>query len=234
MIGALVPPHCVAQTVSTDGLSAINTVDELAQLCRHYHGDAGAFVYHAFAWANPAVFGNRLPIPLFQWALTPYGHCLGLTQPWNETRPPVISYHPAIWTPSARHGTHRCQPEQDWSCRLVALAGPRYTLDVVLHELCHVDVEYVRGGCGKRAKSSHDNPIWCAAIMEASARLRGTMLEVPAFTARPTIRRRTKGARQQRVTPEGCLPMSAVSGWPHALREPGYYQSREVPFPTTP
>ena len=65
--------------------------------------------------------------------------------------------------------------------------------------------------------------------MRASERLKGTMLELPPFKAAPTKRRRENG-QQVRRTPPGSISMAEIAQWPHAIRVPQYYGSREVPF----
>jgi hypothetical protein len=109
--------------------------------------------------------------------------------------------------------------------------GRRYTLDTVLHELLHVDVEYLRGGQVdvRNWHSSHDNP--CAAVEAAAARLVGTPLELRPFMARPSIRRRVDG-KMRRAAPDGAISIQALSMWPQSLRELGYYEDRSVPFET--
>jgi hypothetical protein len=194
------------------------TADELGSLCTLYHAEKGAFAYRAYEWLNDIVFDGRLPVPLMQWALTAYGHCLGQTMPKPEQQP-VITLHPAIWRRSWTNDAH------GWAASITP--GPRYTLDVVLHELIHVEVEYLLAG--HHGKSSHDNPEWCGAIERASKRLAGTMLELPRFKAQPTKRIR-QNRRQLRRTPEGCISMNDCCHWPESLRESSYYGAREVPW----
>jgi protein gp37 len=199
-------------------LRGTRPVADLRSLCADYHGEKGDFAYAAFAWLNETVFEDRLPVTLIQWALTSYGHCLGFTQnKKNENNPPVVTLHPAIWSP-AGHGT-------GWSRTIPA--GRRYALDVVLHELIHVEVNYLMRG--RSGKSSHDCIEWCQAITTASQKLKGTMLELPPFRAAPTKRYRENG-RQARRTPDGCLSMEQIAGWPHSVREPSYYGSRALPW----
>ena len=110
---------------------------------------------------------------------------------------PVITLDPAIWerSPAPRAG--------GWAATIPA--SPRYTLDVVLHELLHVDVNYLRGGAG-RGHSSHDNLVWCEAVEVAASKLRGTMLEL-----RLSRHGRRSASGQTAACsdgpPEGCLPM---------------------------
>jgi hypothetical protein len=113
------------------------TVADLEALCRRYHGRKGAFAYRVFAWANHTVF-DPLPLPLMQWALTPWGGCLGLTMSRAEDVP-VITLHPAVWMRSAT-----VEPDgRGWAERIIP--GPRQTLDLILHELVHMDVTYRQG-----------------------------------------------------------------------------------------
>ena len=194
----------------------------LEAICFGYHGARGRFAYRAFGWLNPVVFDEKLPLPLLQWALTPYGGCLGFTEPRVEDDR-VITLHPAIWRAagSTRGG---------WAARIAP--GPRYTLDVILHELIHVEVESLLGGWRGRplGRSSHNNPWWCEAIERAADRLRGTLLELPAFVARPTVMEHQEDGRRLRRTPAGCLSMKDISRWPHSLRASCYYETRAVPF----
>jgi hypothetical protein len=198
---------------------------DMEQFCEHYHGPKGRFAYAVYRWINRNVFDDRLPLPLCQWALTPYGGCLGMTRSASTQHlPPVITLHPAIWS----RRFLPCRDATGWAARITP--GLRFTLDVVLHELIHVDVDYLRGGWREHGmKSSHDNPVWCAAIEAVAARLRGTLLEVPPFVSQPTRRLRVDG-RQLRRPPDGCLPMDVVSRWPYAVRESDYFATQSVPF----
>jgi hypothetical protein len=184
------------------------TVGELSALCELYHRERGRFAYAAFAWANAHVYDDALPVPLIQWALTPWGHCIGHTVSRADTVP-VITLHPMIWDLLPR--------------KLAIPSGPRYALDVIVHELLHVQVRYVRGagGCGK---SSHDNPVWAEEVVRLSPRI-----GLGPVQAAPTRRVRVEG-RMLRRTPDGCISMDALSRWPLSLRPPGYYAERAVPF----
>jgi hypothetical protein len=196
------------------------TFESLAALCADYHGRKGEFAYQAVRWLNAVVFGDALPVTLVQWALTPWGRCLGLTSSRGEAAP-VIRLHPAIWEPRG------AGLPSAWAARIPA--GPRYTLDVVLHELLHVDVMYLRGGLPKGSHSSHDNPVWCEAVEIATSKLRGTLLELPPVIARPTRRLRTERGMHRR-TPEGCLSMDDLCHFPHSQRVPDYYRARSTPW----
>jgi len=193
-------------------------VEDLRLLCGEYHGEKGDFTYRAYQWLNQVVFDGKLPVTLFQWALTAWGGCLGQTHSPAE-HPPVITLHPAIWQP---HGFGK---PGGWSRNIPY--GRRYTLDVVLHELIHVEVDYLMGG--HHGKSSHDCPEWCEAIMKAAQKLKGTMIEVPPFKAAPTKRVRENGKRRRR-TPAGSITMDEISKWPHSIRVPDHYGAQEVPF----
>ena len=159
----------------------------------------------AFDWLQVTVWDSQLPLTLLQWCLTPYGGCLGLTHS-ERTRPPVVSLHPAVW------GQTHLSSNDCWAAKIPA--GPRYSLDVLTHELVHVEVNYLRGG--STGKSSHDCPEWCAAIERVGARLEGTMLELPAFKAQPTKRFREE-EHQRRHTPDGCISMPDCSRWPQEV-----------------
>jgi hypothetical protein len=191
------------------------TLAELADLCEGYHGECGRFAYAAVRWTLEAVYDGKPPLPLVQWALTAYGHCIGLTHARREALP-VVTLHPIIWTggadPDAPPRPH----------------GPRYALDVVIHDLLHVHILYVLGGW--RGKSSHDSPLWCSEIMRLSPRL-----ELSAFQAAPTVRRRVKmpdgTSKMKRATPEGCAEMADIARWPHAFRPEGYYKEARQGLP---
>jgi hypothetical protein len=189
------------------------------RLLDFYHGKKGGFVFAGYEWLNARVWDNTLPEPLLQWALTAYGHCLGFIEPSTQ-QPPVITLHPAIWDKS------HLSSDKGWAAQIPA--GPRFTLDVVLHELIHVEVAYLRGGW-MGGKSSHDNPKWCDAIERAAERLCGTMLEMQPFKALPTKRIRKDG-HQLRRTPDRCLTMDECSRWPHSIREASCYGEQSVPM----
>ncbi len=165
--------------------------DTLAHVCEHYHGAKGRFAYAAFAWANSSLYNESLPLPLIQWGLTAYGACIGQMSPRPDDLP-VITLHPLIW----RH-------------------GPRYTLDVVIHELTHVSTYYVKAGWGA-GKSSHDNWTWAQEVMRISP-----LLGLSEFQAAPTKRKRMNHS-MLRTTPEGCISMKALSRWPYSLRPEEY------------
>jgi hypothetical protein len=134
--------------------------DIVADLCTRYHGARGHFAYAALEWAQQHLYEDRLPLPLMQWALTPYGHCLGFTS-YKQTDA-VITLHPRIWR-----------------------AGPMYTLDVIVHELLHVYIRWTLGHRSAIGNSSHDNAIWASEVMRLSPRL-----GLPAVRASRTVRRR--------------------------------------------
>jgi len=186
--------------------------EELRVLCRRYHGDKGSFAYAAFAWANREIYDDALPVPLLQWGLTAYGACIGMTRS-RQTDAPVITLHPTIWFGPVGDGK-----------RAAADYGPRYALDVVIHELLHVYIMYSLRSWGTPSKSSHDSAIWCREIERLSPKL-----DLLPFAAAPTKRRKVDG-RLRRVAPEGCAQMSDVAQWPHPFRRFGYYDSGEVPF----
>ncbi len=94
--------------------------DLVAELCTRYHGPRGQFAYAAFAWAQQHVYEGCLPLPLMQWALTPWGACLGFTD--NTETDAVITLRPQIWR-----------------------RGPVYMLDVIAHELLHVYIRWTLG-----------------------------------------------------------------------------------------
>jgi hypothetical protein len=199
----MIDPLCASQ------LRGTYSVGELSALCELYHRERGRFAYAAVAWAAAHVYDDALPVPLIQWALTPWGHCIGLTEACPDTVP-VITLHPMIWT----GGRQRQVP-----------GGPRYTLDVIVHELLHLQVGYVRGagGCGE---SSHDNPVWAEEVMRLSPRI-GLG---PVQTA-PTRRVHVNG-RMLRRTPDGCLSMDELSRWPSSLRPTGYWCLHGAPSPS--
>jgi hypothetical protein len=182
------------------GLHAPYGLEELTRLCEEYHGLKGRFAYFAFAWANEHVYGGRLQLPLIQWALTPYGKCIGMTEyGLDEADLPVITLHPLIWR-----------------------KGPRYTLDTVVHESMHLWCKYIRGGWV--GKSSHDNPIWAEEVSRVSPRL-----GLPSLKAAPTKRKRENG-KMLRVVPDDCIAMEDLASWPHSMRPAGYYREKTVPF----
>jgi hypothetical protein len=53
------------------------TLEGMRRIAIAYWGPRGDFVYRAYEWANSALFRDRIGVPLFQWALTLHGKCLG-------------------------------------------------------------------------------------------------------------------------------------------------------------
>src|SRR5215472_8474984 len=134
-----------------------NESDKIQDACRivaeHYYGDRGLWCYRAFDWINRTLFFDELPPPLIVITLTPHGHCLALTH-WALDRPPVIRLHPSLWG-----GTEKATP---WGIDADQL-GPRYALDVLIHESTHVSVRYRLGG-PTRGDSFHNNPEWMSEV----------------------------------------------------------------------
>ena len=118
--------------------SLAEDLDTLHAIAAHYHGEKGDFAYTAFRWANHALFDDQLPTTLLQWAMTPYGRCVGATQSQAD-RFPVVTLHPGSWP------------------------GHRLTLDWVIHECLHVYILYVIGQ--EKGHSSHDNSTWASECM---------------------------------------------------------------------
>jgi len=141
------PIACETPDLSWEG--AAWTVEELERLCGRYHGTKGIFSYRAFAWCDQQVFGG-LPIPLLQWALTAYGGCLGQAQIRPAHDVPVITMHPAVWI---RNG-NSVDDGRGWAETIIP--GPRQTLDLLLHELVHVEVSY--RGAGGRGTAATTTP----------------------------------------------------------------------------
>jgi hypothetical protein len=199
-----------------------------AQACRtvmaaaHRHG---AWVYQAFDWMNHTYFADALPVPLIQIAITPWGGCLGHTaSDVDRTRPPVITLHPSLWGAAPSH--HRSTRQGHvWGIPERYL-GPRLALDVLVHELVHVSVEYRLGGRGG-GRSSHNNPAWVAEVNRLAP-----LLGLPGVrAAMSTLRREGKQVRRWTTS---NIPFGAVARFPHAVRELrgelAYYLAR-APLP---
>jgi hypothetical protein len=180
-------------------------LETLAAIAEAHFGERGRWAYEAVCWANQALFGGELPPTLVQWALTPYGACLGQT---HHGYAPVITLHPSIWGEGTVHARGLIEA---WdgapACKL-------YTLDVIIHELMHVKL-------GKRApttvgKSSHDNPAWAAEVERLSP-----LLGLGRVVAAHTKRKRSEGRMLRVPAKEGALPLRALATWPR--RPPEHY-----------
>jgi len=143
------------------------------------HDEArGMFAYQAFDYCNGTFFDGRLPTPFISWALTPHGHCLGLT---GHATPPYIQLHPGLLGVHTHTFPDGREKTSNWSIP-AAWLGPVYAFDVLLHECMHVAVMCLHGRghdsasggdggsprcpCGPSWKSgtSHNNPHWLAEV----------------------------------------------------------------------
>ena len=188
----------------------------------YYHGKKGLWAYDVFDEINAKYFGGLLPTPMIQWALTPHGHCLGLT---HSGGPPLVTLHPSIMNPSG---------ENPWGITHSWL-GPRYAWDVLIHELIHVSQRYLHdGGTGP---TSHNNTVWVGELNRLIPLLgfpdltagmsRIVRVPIPGlFTKRG--KPKTRPVRQS----DGDLPHSVVARFPSALRThlgtaEGHYCNRQ-------
>jgi hypothetical protein len=209
----IVDPDCPRDAMSTlrgaGPLPAITGYD-FARACReviaYAHRRRGVWVYQAFDWVNRTYFADELPVPLIQIAITPWGGCLGYTALRRDPeqgradheQAPVVTLHPSLWeaAPASSPGLER----QVWKIPARYL-GPRFALDVLVHELMHVSVEYRLGGRGG-GTSSHNNPAWIAEVNRLAP-----LLGLPGVQAAMSKVRR-EGKRVRRWS-DGNVPFGA-------------------------
>lgn len=197
-----------------------NNDEAIARACRkiaeHYYGARGLWVSDAFAWINETLFFGELPQPLIVIGLTAHGGCLGLTSATSKL-PPVIMLHPSVWGGTEKPDPWNIDPE---------LLGPRYALDVLIHESIHVSVEYRLGGA--HGESSHNNPEWISEINRIAP-----LIGLDGMQAAMSKPKRVKG-KVQRVC-DGNISLDAASKFPREVRklrgELAYYRDPSpLPF----
>jgi hypothetical protein len=209
-----------AATCNVLSAPVANIEDACRAVAQHYHGALGVWVYQAFEWINAMLFFDELPYPLIVLGLTAHGKCLAWTRsPLAELKPPTILLHPSLWG-----GTERVDP---WKIP-ADLLGPRYALDVLIHESMHVSVAYRLGYAPTRRESSHNNPAWIAEVNRIAP-----LIGLPGVQAAMSIPKRV-GKKVQRMC-DGNIPFSAAASFPHPVRrlrgELDYYRDRSpLPF----
>ena len=122
----------------------------------HYYGEVGTFVYDAYEFINAQYYGGDLPVPMIQIAITPFGRCLGVTQPRDGQ--PKIGLHPSVISPRS--------PDVTIFGYSTDGLGIRFAYDVLLHELVHVAANYLYGVTD--GDSAHNNSTWVAEINRLS------------------------------------------------------------------
>lgn len=197
----------------------LTPVDPVQTAClmvaRHYHGAKGEWAYALFEALNKAFFEGKLPWPHINWALTPYGACLGYA---HQKGPPVIVLHPSLLG-----GSEKANP---WKVPSAWL-GWRFAADVLLHEAIHLSVAHRLGGWSGADATSHNNAAWVAEVnrllgvleIPGSAGLRAGITRVQRVPHDgPLTSRGKRPTRVERVT-LGDLPFAVVAGFPGALRQ---------------
>jgi hypothetical protein len=130
-------------------------------IARHLYRRLGAFAYAAFDHINTTYFAAKLPETLVLLDITEYGHCLGWTRSAADG-PPIIKLHPSLVAPARGPLARRLV----WSMPRTWF-GLAFAYDVLLHECCHVAVDYLHGGwemlSARRSYwTSHNNPVFVA------------------------------------------------------------------------
>ncbi len=191
--------------------------ENLRDIAAIYFGCDGTWAYDAFEFINARCFGDGLPVPAIQWALTAHGGCLGLTRSGGE---PVITLHPSILG-----GTEKLNPwgfPSEW-------LGRCFAFDTLVHELMHVSViersGFLRGG----GSSSHNNDVWVSEVNRIAP-----LLGLSKFQASRSRTRRVAG-KVCRVVDDGAAPFEPVSKFPRGARiffgtADSYYRRGVSPF----
>jgi hypothetical protein len=190
----------------------------------YYHPRYGRWAYAAFAAVNAAFFDGRLPQPLIQWAITPYGACLGRTGHRGHGDRAIITLHPSIVRPVASWLRDDREPawglDPDWF-------GPLYALDVLIHEAIHVAQFSLYGDGGwkwRPGRSSHNCESWIAEVNRLAPLwgMEGVEagLQVPRRVPIPgEFTKRGKPKTKVVKVDLGNVPLSAHGRAPSGLRE---------------
>jgi hypothetical protein len=213
----------IRESVTAKFCGDIITFGRMREIAIEYWGSRGAFAYDTYQWANAALFGNRVSVPLFQWALTPHGGALG----FHEDRPgrPVITLHPAIWH---RGELHPMAPHTAWNG---IWAGQLHTFDVIVHELLHAYIACLERDRKKaglppfKGETSHNNEIWPAEVMRISP-----LIGLPGIVASPTKRKRVNGQMLRVSVVEGSISMNQLRSWPYSCRPKDYHRVGKLPL----
>ncbi|MGO9079033.1 MAG: SprT-like domain-containing protein [Streptosporangiaceae bacterium] len=171
-------------------------------------GEAGKFAAAEFDRLNRELFAGSIPpMPLII-AMTPYGHCIGMTMSASWLASPRITLAPEIF-----NGSRRLR------------GGPRQVADVLAHEMVHAAL-MLRG-----ENADHNEPPWCAMITELSPDLTGrSILARPVRTRRvPNPAREADPAAPKsivrRMPDPGALSQLDLARWPHSLRPADWYET---------
>ena len=192
----------------------------------HYQDQRGVLGYRLLEAVERHLFpDDTLPWPLVLWGLTAHGHCLAWTQSSTQ-HDPIILLHPSLLAP-AFDPTQNARTNP-WGIQ-AAWCGVTMVLDVVIHELMHVAVNYCRGPW-QGGESSHNNPLWIAEVNRLAPLLGWP--DVVAAISKP-VREKKKVVRR---SPGSTIPFDATSRFPQAVRvfrgeADAYYTARHLPFP---
>ena len=224
------------------------------QIAAQHDGKEGVWAYQAFDYCNATFFDGRLPTPFISWALTPHGHCVGLT---GHATPPYIQLHPGLLGVHTHTFPDGREKNSNWSLP-AAWLGPACAFDTVLHECVHVAVNCLHGRgddsvsdddggaphctCGPawKAGTSHNNPHWLAEVNRLAP-----LLGLPVVAARSTTRRvpneggepGKRGKLPTRVvrTTESSVSFGALARFPYGVRIEleltSWYTDNTLPFP---
>jgi hypothetical protein len=207
------------------GATPRKIVRALDLIADYYSPRFGRWACRAFDAINATFFDDQLPRPLIQWALTPHGHCLGLTLARER---PIVTLHPAIMEPVEA---------SPWGVDPRWL-GPAYAFDLLLHESIHVAQGTLHREM-KRGQSSHNCESWILEVNRLAPLL--GMEGVEAGLNRPRripvpgqFTRTGKPATVVERVDEGNVPLGYHSRFPYGVREffgiaAAYYTGGRLP-----
>jgi len=218
-------------------MTPIKIVKALDLIAEYYSPRFGRWAYRAFDVINSTFFDDRLPRPLIQWAITGYGHCLGLTAAGLSRRDrPIITLHPSIMEPVGGGplqggGAGPWGIDHRWF-------GPLFAFDVLIHESIHVAQSVLHDR--DPDEPSHNGPTWIAEVNRLAPvlGLEGVQAGLNRPKRVPVPGRTTKTgkvATEVRRVDEGNVPLKAHSRFPYGVREllgtaDEYYRGGELPF----
>ena len=185
----------------TSNLTAFHHIDDdqrrvLVEVAALAHGPESLWLYESFDVINRTFFDGRVPFPVIQWNLTPYGHCVGQCRV-KMNHIPVITIHPILLN-DPRHGEGS-------------------TIGTFIHEIIHVAQRFAEYQ-GTKGDTSHNSTSWVSEVNRLSP-----AFGIPAFHRRFVVSGGKRRPAINEPTASAQMPddfsQKALGRWPHASLE---------------